>query len=294
MILCVKSTLNISEGQNKARPQQKNLGEGLTTKFLVTEATGKYIGLLHSDDMYMPGALQHLYEAADADVVHTTNILRSGKDGVINADTKLTVHCWDKLQVDKPTLMPNDPMFRLQTWVNRGVSGDAPFNLFRREFLIENNLVEIFHSHEFVLLWLMKAKVFVKTPFPFYVYRDAPDSTSRNNHLHPLSRFLNYKMERLRVLEEELPTIDIFKDNEPLQTFVKILWLSRSHQIQIRDRGFYKDGIQTIYNIFKKYFGDNALYPTMLFHWIHIIPTPYNMEDVLFANIMPLINSPKK
>ena len=180
-------------GKVKLVRNKKNLGESYTTRTLLTESIGKYIGLLHSDDMYMPGALKHLYEVAEitnADVVHMPNRLRSGRDGVVNADTKLYMQSLGGEKIDKVTVMPKDPLFRLQMWVNKSITGDAPFNLFKRQFLVENNFVNIFHSQAFLLLWLMKADVFVETPLPLYIYRDSPDSTTRNNNLFPIERVL--------------------------------------------------------------------------------------------------------
>ena len=252
--------------------------------------------------MYMPGALKHLYEVAEitnADVVHMPNRLRSGRDGVVNADTKLYMQSWGGEKIDKVTVMPKDPLFRLQMWVNKSITGDAPFNLFKRQFLVENNFVNIFHSQAFLLLWLMKADVFVETPLPLYIYRDSPDSTTRNNNLFPIERVLYPKMNGLHDLSEALSTIEIFKDNECLKTFVEMKWLSLYHQSQVKSRGVYDNGItpelhQRVYDFFKKYFGDNALYPTLLFHWIHIIPTPYSIDNILLANLMPLIDNKKK
>ena len=48
-----------------------------------------------------------------------------------------------------------------------------------------------------------------------------------------------------------------------------------SHWDIIR-RGVYKDGVtpelnRAVEDAFKKYFGDDATYPTFLFHWIHAV-----------------------
>lgn len=280
---------------------KKNLGEWVTTRCLVAETTGKYIGLLHSDDMYIPGALQHLYELAEAtnaDVVHTPYALRSGADGVINSNTKLLFQSLDAHPVNKVAVMPNDPWFRLKEWLEGGTHVDAPFNLFRRSFIIENELVHIFHSHVFWLLWLMKANVFVKTPMPFYIYRNSPDSATRTNNFFHMEKIINGKFESLHLLDKTLPTIEFFKDNPELQTFVKLKFLSLAHQ-QVRARGFYKDGItpelhQAVYSAFKKHFGDDALYPTLLFHWICSIPTEHDIQNFWYKISQPLINSQKK
>ena len=290
----------ISVGKIKLVRNKKNLGEYYTTKFLVTEATGKYIGLLHSDDMYLTQALQHLHEIAEstnADVVHASYMLRSSPDGVIDSNHKLSIQCSETNPVNRVTIMSEDPISRLIEWLENGTFIDAPHNLFRRSFIIENDLVNIFHSHEFLLLWLMKAKVFVKTPMPFYIYRNSPDSITRNNNYFDVENFILHKLEILHFLDKILPTIDLFKDNERLQTFVKLRFLSRSHHNQIKVRGMYNKGVtpelhQAVYHAFERYFGDAALYPTLLFHWTCSIPFEQSIEDFWYKISQPLIQSP--
>ena len=52
----------ISSGKIKLFRNKKNLGEGFNTKKLFESATGKYITVLHNDDLYFPNALEYLFE----------------------------------------------------------------------------------------------------------------------------------------------------------------------------------------------------------------------------------------
>ena len=52
----------ISEGKIKLFQNDKNLGEFPNTNKLIATAEGKYFTILHSDDLYLSHALQHLYE----------------------------------------------------------------------------------------------------------------------------------------------------------------------------------------------------------------------------------------
>ena len=82
----------ISRGKIILLRNEKNLGELKTLSKLLFDAKGKYITILHNDDLYLPNALKTLYETAEkfsADVVHCTNFLTSAPDGVIKNGTRL-------------------------------------------------------------------------------------------------------------------------------------------------------------------------------------------------------------
>ena len=88
----------ISSGKLKLRRNEKNLGEFPTDNRLLREATGKYVMLLHSDDLYLLNALEQLHDAAEyfnADVVHAGTFLESPAGGVIDENTPLKVMCWE-------------------------------------------------------------------------------------------------------------------------------------------------------------------------------------------------------
>ena len=83
----------IASGKLKLRRNEKNIGEFPTyNKRLIPEARGKYLMFLSSDDMYLPRALEHMYEVAEhfnADVVHESFYFTTAPDGVIKDEKSL-------------------------------------------------------------------------------------------------------------------------------------------------------------------------------------------------------------
>ena len=82
----------IFSGKIKLFRNLENIGESANVKKLFSDAQGKYITILHNDDLYLPHALQHLYEVAEnfnADVVHSTGSLFLPIDG---SDLKRVFH----------------------------------------------------------------------------------------------------------------------------------------------------------------------------------------------------------
>ena len=74
----------IANGKIRLAQNIKNFGQNPTLKMLFAEATGKYICILHNDDMYLRDALQHLYSVAEfhkADIVHASYMLRPEQGG---------------------------------------------------------------------------------------------------------------------------------------------------------------------------------------------------------------------
>ena len=125
------------------------------------------------------------------------------------------------------------------------------------------------------LKWIMKAKIFVKTPQPFYIYRNSPDSqTNAKCPPERVAQLISNQIQLSRYLDDYFAKDDFFKDNKELQ------YLAKSHLFVIFDNfrmassGVYKDGItpelhRAVEEAFRKHFGEDAAFPTFLFHWIH-------------------------
>ena len=99
----------ISAGKLKLRRNKRNLGEHLTVEKLINEATGKYFMILHSDDLYLSHALEHMFTVAEkfqADVVHAGTFLQSPEDGTVDTDTRFKVTSWENRRVEDFELMP--------------------------------------------------------------------------------------------------------------------------------------------------------------------------------------------
>ena len=110
-----KYSKQISSGKIKLRRNEKNLGEFPTDNRLIQEATGKYLMIIHSDDMYLSEAMEKLFELAEkysADVVHSSYFLNSPPDGIINKNTKLKLTCWKTHPAKKIEVVSDNPSYR--------------------------------------------------------------------------------------------------------------------------------------------------------------------------------------
>lgn len=286
----------ISSGKIKLFRNEKNLGEGGNCSKLFKDATGKYIAILHTDDMYLSHHLQHLFETAEkfnADVVHCSTFYNSPPDGIIQEGTKLYPVCWETRPAKQVEVFPHDLTARFNDWITAGTFQDAQYNLYNRKFILDN---EIFFDtfdceHEFFSLqWIMQAKVFVKTPVMSYVRRDSPYSgTNENFSAEKLEKVVTNKIELSYFMDKVLNKIDFFKNSEEAK------YIAKSHVLKTRDefdlwrRGIYKNGItpeiyRVIEKVFQKYFGENYFYPMFLFNWVHVLPFGKNVSLINHEN----------
>lgn len=96
--------------------------------------------------------------------------------------------------------------------------------------------------------------------------------------------------------EKVLSDIKFFQDYPQAFRLAKLKILANGNDYQIR--GIYKDGITpeiqaVVENAFRKKFGDDAFYPAMLFHWIHILPTEENISTAMIQSHESWIYSKK-
>lgn len=292
-----KYSKQISEGKIRLYQNKENFGEWGNTNALVNDAEGKYIAILHSDDMYLPHALQHLYEVAEktnADVVHASFFLNSPKSGIINDIKDCKPTCWEKTVVDKVTVMPNDPMFRFSEWINSGTFIDSQYNLFNKKFVLHNDIFKDGFGHRYAALWwLMTAEIFVKTPVICYIRRDAPYSATNSNFsLKNLDRFISEKIEMARSMDKHFSKIDFFKGNDYFKYIAKAHLTSILDSYSIINRKAYANGItpelyQSVSKIFKEKFGENYFYPMFLFNWVNVMPYNKRVDSITFDNSPP-------
>ena len=278
-----KYSNEISTGKIKLFHNEENLGEGKTTNKLILDATGKYFTFLHNDDIYMPYALQHLYEVAEnfsADVVHASGFFVTDDENIRNL--KFSPTCYDRHPVNKVEVMSDNPTERFKEWHELGTFHDIQYNIFNRRFILDN---EIFHDEYeaeslfFTLWWIMLAKVFVKTPILFYVRRNSPNSQSGEKIFSPaqIEKFISAKIELSRHIDKLFNKVKFFRDNKQIQFTVKSRIFIIRDNVFIYGRKTYSDGItlelqNAVENAFKKYFGDDYFYPALLYHWAHVMP----------------------
>lgn len=287
-----KYAAEISSGKIKLRRNEKNIGEFPTDNKLLREATGKYVMILHSDDLFLHQALEQMYKAAEyfnADVVHTGRFLKSQKDGVIDEKTQFKIMCWENRTVKNFEVVPDEPTLRFNEWVNGDTFVDAQYNIFRREFILEN---EIFFQSwtaniPFALHWLMTAKVYVKTPNIFYIRRDAPDSYSNDKKFFDkrIQRFIRGTAELSNYFNKLFQRINYFKDNPAEQYRAKAIFYNRADSFRIKRLKIYEQGItpeihRAAESAIKDCFGEQADYVTFLFHKVHCLESGKNYFEI--------------
>ena len=281
----------ISSGKIKLKRNGKNLGEMATVNKLIHEATGKYFMILHSDDLYLPQAVEQMYFIAEhfkAEVVNGCRFFNSPKDGIITQGTPLQILCPCRAPVNEPTVIPADKISRFMEWATDSTFLDSQYSIYNRQFMLDNGLFleKSGGLHLLLLRWLLNAKIFVKVPLIPYVRRDAPDSFSNNLSKFSIEKFIAEKIDIARRLEEILPELKMFDDNAEIKRFILLKFLIRSHQIQISGRGIYGNGITpelrvVVENTFQKHLGDASAYAAFLFHLIFMIPTNENFEQIM-------------
>ena len=264
----------------------RNVGEGKTTNRLFKEARGKYIAILHSDDLFLPDALKNLYEVAEAtnaDVVHTIGHIRSaeGDGSIIKPDGKFYLHLHDRYAVKKTIVMSNNPKDRIAEWLTGGTFIDPPYNLFNRNFVLSNNIFwETFGGHTlFTFRWIISAKVFVKVPFATYIYRLAPDSMS-NKQKAPqdikdtIENHIDRTLKTIQYYDYFMDKIEFLNDKELLKDCIKmhIFFINDNWTIlrpKFYSQGITKDIYQAVKTVMKNHFGCNAWLPMFLYHIMH-------------------------
>ena len=297
-----KYAKEISTCKIRLYKNEENLGEWGNTNALLNDAEGKYIAILHSDDLYLSHALEHLYEIAEktnADVVHESFFLNSPKGGIINDINDCKPTCWENNTFDKVSIMPNDAEFRFNEWINGGTFIDTQYNIFNKKFVLKHNIFTDGHGHRYsALWWLMHAKIFVKTPVVCYIRRDAPDSGAKADFPpEKLESFILSRMEMIRNMDKHFSKIKFFKENKKFQ------YIAKSHlniildNVDIGRNKVFSNGITPeiysfVENSFKKVFGENYFYPMFLFNWVHVMPFNRRADVIKFNGANPPATPP--
>ena len=279
-----KFSKQISSGKIKIFRNEKNLGEAKTCNKLFKDATGKYITILHNDDFYLPHALKHLHAVAEnfsADVVHGSYYFNLPENAGEGGDDFIPI-CNENNSTEKIQLVSDNLAERFFEWINYGTFHDVQYNLYSREFILQN---EIFfdeiecESLFFMLQWIMTAKVFVKTPIIFYVKRDAEDSQTFDENFFPtkFEKSIAAKIEMSHLVDKLFEKIKFFQNNPTAQYMAKAHIFFFRDNFDIKRRKIYQHGItkeifESTEKVFKRYFGEDYFYPMFLFHWAHCLP----------------------
>ena len=291
-----KYAKEIAEGKLKIFVNEENLGEFGNVDALLKDATGKYLKVLHSDDLLLPHALQHLYDVAEktnADVVHESFFFMSPKSGIINDISECRPIILDTKTYNKIAILPDDSLSRFNEIVTNGTFFDIQYNFFNKKFMSDNNITCGVGGYLFTfIMWMMSAKVIVKTPNICYIRRDAPDSLTNQSMeftAKKIEEFICGRFEILKKLDIYLNKMPFFKDNEFFKYMIKTKFLCGVDDFLITRPQFYKNGItpeifQAVERAFKKYYGDlNYFYPMFMYHWAHCLPFNRRSDIINFA-----------
>ena len=282
----------ISEGKLKLLRNEKNIGQFPTISKLIRDATGKYFMILHSDDLYLSHALEHMFAVAEhfqADVVHSCNFLVTGEDAKLDEQIEVFHVCYENNPVEKVSVMPNGLLERFFEWATDGTFIDFQYNFFRRDFVADSGIFlesAEFRTNAFWLRWILNAKVFVKTPEFTYLRREVADSITNDGDKFSFEEFIDSKLEIARDLDKILPELKLFADKPEIQRFIKLKLMSRSFQWGIARRKIYRDGVSPefcdrIEKSFRKYFGDGGDFAAMLFNLVFMIPTDQYLDKIV-------------
>lgn len=281
-------SLEICEEQFAAMEQirilrhDKNLGQAASVNDGIHAATGKYLMILHSDDVLLPDAVEQLYEVAErtgADVVHTCVGVRARGTAMplLSEENDLQAVKIDKEIVAEETEMSATPEDRMKEWLERRTFVDSVYNLFRRELLTENEIrfEEAGGNALFCFVWLMTARKVVKTAIPTYVYREHEASVSNAGRDDSfVGEILTQMAEIVSQADGYLRRIPWFEGRPKQRDLVKIALLSTHDNWWTVRLGFYREGMtegvdRAVSQAAEQLFGEHAFLLSYLFHAWH-------------------------
>jgi succinoglycan biosynthesis protein ExoO len=165
----------IKDSRVKLFKNEQNSGAGATRNRAIQESTGEWIAVLDSDDWYAPQRLESLLnfaKAKDADMVADDLYIVEDDD----PDPRTTLFQWSKKAPESPVKITVTDFVLSDIEGRRGLSLGFSKPLFKRDFLMQNNIhykPEIIVSQDFWIDMdcLISGAQFWILPQPYYYYR---------------------------------------------------------------------------------------------------------------------------
>ena len=263
-------------------------GAALPRNHALKLSRGKYVFFLDGDDIITTDALQKLHTAAEhtnADVVHVEKYFETvGNIDAGNRQARLRLNTHQSPPfVDKLTVETDDLNERVQRFCQRGYMWWACSKLFRRDFLIDNEIafISIPSTEDMIFSFctVCCAKTYVRIPAVIYVYRQTPDSLTRvikPSAEQQLKRYIKIISEGTRELDRFMSGLDFFNEHpdcryDVLNFFIETnigfeSWIYSSFPLTQLDDILRRDFLQKL--------GDNPILTAQLFNLANI----YSLE----------------
>ena len=212
------------DGRLRLIKREKNSGGAARPRNIgINLARGDYIFFLDGDDVITRDALKILDRSArsfDADVVHVEKYFVTDGDA-IEPQSKLRIDTHQSAPfVDKPTLETDDLAQRVARFCRKGYMWWGCSKLFRRDFLIENELkfLAIPSTEDMIFTFetMCLSERLVRIPDIVYIYRQTKNSATRAVDIdieEQLNRFARIISTGTRELERFMSGLKFFEEH---------------------------------------------------------------------------------
>lgn len=265
---------------------EKNMGLSLTRNQGMDESVGEYIVFLDSDDWIEENHLYNLYRtitANNADVVGT---------GYKEYDASYNLRK-DYVLFNKVTHLPTDCLERMKYLVGSKLIATACSKMYRKSFLVDNNLrfeniyVEdvLFH---FALLYHVKSYIII--PTSSYCYYMSPNSITRGSSIEKASNAMRIVIKFSRLIDSYIRKMPEIMENEEMRHTLRyyFAFIGIKGYVLGLMRGLnYKDFLSSMYNTFEEECPE--LSPIMIFFF-----EKYLYADNIFDKMYQLDKDARK